>query len=149
MPRDGILMSIGNLPASLSQRILVGIILVGRLGASKQGGRGRTGPWEHLARRTPVIRVAWIYGQSPYWESGFRRVWLKQNLNCKGWNSHVHRGFLQMLSQQILVGIIWVGRLGVGERGGQAAEGRARVLEELADPYTRLYQTILDFTRLY
>ena len=30
--RGGILMSIGNLPEMLSQRILVGIILVGRLG---------------------------------------------------------------------------------------------------------------------
>ena len=34
--RDGILMSIRNLPESLSQAMLVGIMLVGRLGA--QGG---------------------------------------------------------------------------------------------------------------
>ena len=31
--RGGILMSIGNLPESLSQAMLVGIMLVGRLGA--------------------------------------------------------------------------------------------------------------------
>ena len=34
-----------------------------------------------------------VYGQSPYKHSGFQRVWLKHNLNIKGWNSHVHRGF--------------------------------------------------------
>ena len=32
-------------------------------------------------------------GQSPYEHSGFRRAWLKHNLNLKGWNSQVHRGF--------------------------------------------------------
>ena len=33
------------------------------------------------------------YGQSPYKDSGFQRVGLKQNLDFKGWNSFVHRGF--------------------------------------------------------
>ena len=33
------------------------------------------------------------YSQSPYSDSGFLRVWLKLNLNIKGWNSHVHREF--------------------------------------------------------
>ena len=28
-------------------------------------------------------------------DSGFQRVWFKQNLNFKGWNYHVHRGFSQ------------------------------------------------------
>ena len=30
------------------------------------------------------------YGKSPHQDSGFQRVWLKQNLDFKGWNSHVH-----------------------------------------------------------
>ena len=34
------------------------------------------------------------------------------NINSKGWNSHVNREFLESLSQQILAGIILVGRLG-------------------------------------
>ena len=33
------------------------------------------------------------YGQSPYWYSGFQRVWLKQNLQFKGWNCHVRKEF--------------------------------------------------------
>ena len=45
-------------------------------------------PWI-CAHRLP----AQVYGQSPYYDSGFQRVWLKQNLNFKGWSSHVHRGF--------------------------------------------------------
>ena len=52
-----------------------------------------------------------VYGQSPYQDSGFRRVWLQHNLNYKGWSSHVHRGISR--SQHILVGIILVGRVGV------------------------------------
>ena len=32
-------------------------------------------------------------GQSPYYDSGFQKVWLEQNLDFKEWNSHVHRGF--------------------------------------------------------
>ena len=36
----GMLMSIGDFPESFSQRILVGIILVGRLGAEANEGRG-------------------------------------------------------------------------------------------------------------
>ena len=35
----------------------------------------------------------WVYGQSPYQDSAFQRVWLKHNLDPKGWKSHVHRGF--------------------------------------------------------
>ena len=38
MLRGGILMSTGNLPESLSQRILAGVILVGRLGATQDLG---------------------------------------------------------------------------------------------------------------
>ena len=38
--RGGIIMSIGNFPECLSQAILVGIILVGRLGVSRQPGSG-------------------------------------------------------------------------------------------------------------
>ena len=34
------------------------------------------------------------YGQSPYGDSGFQRVWLKQNLKFRAWNSHVHREFV-------------------------------------------------------
>ena len=33
------------------------------------------------------------YGQSPYSHYGFQKVLLKHNLNYKGWNSHIHRGF--------------------------------------------------------
>ena len=32
-----------------------------------------------------------FYGQSPYYDSGFQRVRLKQDLNLKGWNSQAHR----------------------------------------------------------
>ena len=31
------------------------------------------------------------YGQSPYYDSGLRRVWLKRSLNFKGLNSHARR----------------------------------------------------------
>ena len=31
------------------------------------------------------------YGQSPYYDSRCSRVWLKHNLNVKGWNCHLHR----------------------------------------------------------
>ena len=34
-----------------------------------------------------------LYGQSPYKDYGFQRVWLKQNLKFKGWNSQAHREF--------------------------------------------------------
>ena len=33
------------------------------------------------------------YGQSPYYHYGFQRVWLKHNLNSKGWNSKDQRAF--------------------------------------------------------
>ena len=33
------------------------------------------------------------YGQSPWRDSGFRRVWLKHNLKFKGMNYQVHREF--------------------------------------------------------
>ena len=33
------------------------------------------------------------YIQSPYLHYGFLRVWLKHNLNSKGWNSQAHREF--------------------------------------------------------
>ena len=60
------------------------------------------------------------YGQSPYQASGFQRVRLEQNLRFKGWNSRVS----EVLSQRILVGIIFVGRLGVGcEMFGWAVHG--------------------------
>ena len=36
--------------------------------------------------------VIW-YGRSPYEDSGFQRVRLKQNLTFKGWNSQAHREF--------------------------------------------------------
>ena len=49
------------------------------------------------------MRIA-LSGQSPYKDSGFQRVWLKQNLNSKAWN------FPESLSQAILVGIILVGK---------------------------------------
>ena len=32
-----------------------------------------------------------LYGQSPYSDSGFHKVSLKQNLNIKGWKSQGHR----------------------------------------------------------
>ena len=35
----------------------------------------------------------WAYGRSPCYDSGFQQVWLKQNLNFEGSNSHVHREF--------------------------------------------------------
>ena len=43
MLRGGTLMPIGNFPEVLSQRILVGIILVGRLGVLDRGLRPRPG----------------------------------------------------------------------------------------------------------
>ena len=30
-----------------------------------------------------------LHGWSPCWDSGSQKVWLKQNLNFNGWNSHV------------------------------------------------------------
>ena len=51
------------------------------------------------------------YGQSPYQDSGFQGVWLKQNLNFKGWNSQAIGNFQECLSQGILVGIILAERL--------------------------------------
>ena len=33
------------------------------------------------------------YGQSPHQDSWFQRVWLKHNLNAKGWNSHAQGQF--------------------------------------------------------
>ena len=73
-------------------------------------------------RRRTTMRTA--YGQSPYWDSGFRRAWLRQNLNLKGWNSHVHRESPEMLSQAILEGIIIVGRLGVRPRHIRTSENQ-------------------------
>ena len=40
-----------------------------------------------------LIAEAGGYDQSPNWDSGFQRNWLKQNLKFKGWNSYVHREF--------------------------------------------------------
>ena len=34
-----------------------------------------------------------MYGQSPYQDSGFQSVWLKHNLDFKGWDSQAHREF--------------------------------------------------------
>ena len=39
--------------------------------------------------------------------------WREQNLNCKGWDSHLCRSFPEVPSQRILAGMILVGRLGV------------------------------------
>ena len=36
---------------------------------------------------------SFVYGQSPYEDSGFQRVQRKQHLNFKGWNSHVPKEF--------------------------------------------------------
>ena len=33
------------------------------------------------------------HGQSPYYDSGFQRVSLEHDIDSKGWNSYVHRGF--------------------------------------------------------
>ena len=46
-----------------------------------------------LIIRRPPLAPSPPYGQSQYSDSGFQRVRLKQNLNLKGWNSHVHRAF--------------------------------------------------------
>ena len=43
--------------------------------------------------RHPVPRGLQRRGQSPYWHYGFRRVWLKHNINSKGWNSQARREF--------------------------------------------------------
>ena len=42
----------------------------------------------HQDRSSPVDITT--YGQSPYSDSGFQMVGLKQNLDRKGWNSRVH-----------------------------------------------------------
>ena len=47
-----------------------------------------------ILRSTSVsLSASPCYGKSPYWDSGFQRVWFEHNLNSKGWNSHVHREF--------------------------------------------------------
>ena len=54
-------------------------------------------PWSswrpsHTTHRNQSRMHAWhVYGQSLYWHYGFQRVWLKHNINYKGWNFHVHR----------------------------------------------------------
>ena len=58
-----------------------------------------------------------LYGQSAYEEFRFQRVWLKQTLTSKGWNSQAHRDFLgislESLTRAMLVGTMLVGSLGV------------------------------------
>ena len=70
----------------------------------------------------PAARVALrpAPGGQPrrYWESGFRRVWLKQNLNFKGGVPRPSGSFPECLSQAILAGISLAGRLGVRGRMG-------------------------------
>ena len=57
------------------------------------------------------------YAQSAYWEFGFRRVWLKQTLNSKGWEFPCPSNFIgslpESLTQGLLVGKLLVGGLGV------------------------------------
>ena len=70
-------------------------------------------------------RQAGRYGQSPFQDSGFRRVRLKHNLNFNRWNSHVHRGFpgkfeSTNLSRDDLSGEI--GRRRAGRQAGRRAE---------------------------
>ena len=43
--------------------------------------------------RPDRISLRETYGQSPYYDSGSRRVRLKQNLNFEGWHSNVQREF--------------------------------------------------------
>ena len=54
---------------------------------------GKTTPgwprWRRI-RNEPCVRHT---AQSPYLHCGFHRVWLKHNLNFKGWNSQAHRQF--------------------------------------------------------
>ena len=67
------------------------------------------------------------YGQFPYYDSGFQRVWLKQNLNTMGWNSQVYGGFLGKFESANLsrdnlskrLGVLLL--LGVGVRPPRAA----------------------------
>ena len=47
-------------------------------------------PSRKSGRPSPWMRPR--CGQSPYQDSGFWRALLEQNLDFKGWNSHVHRG---------------------------------------------------------
>ena len=67
-----------------------------------------------------MARMSWKepYDQSPYQDSGVRRVRLKHNLKSKGWNSRAHREFARNvesanLSRDILSRKI--GRTGVCE----------------------------------
>ena len=57
------------------------------------------------------------YGQSAYWEFGFRRVWLKQTLNSKGWAFSCPYnsigGLPESSTQGLLAGKLLVGGLGV------------------------------------
>ena len=62
---------------------------------------------------SPSSYLCQQYGQSPYYDSGFQRVWLKRNLNLRGGILMSIGNFLDVLSQRILVGIILVGRLSV------------------------------------
>ena len=52
---------------------------------------------------------------NPYEHYGFQRVWLKHNLNSKGWNSRAQRGFPGKFESSNLstVGIMLVGKPGV------------------------------------
>ena len=115
----GNLMSTGDFLERLSQQILVGIILVGRLGvktrATKSAGRRRSERLRHSGAerfRHGALRKVTSDLLRPI--SGLR-FWISEGLTqtrlTLGWNSHVHRGFPGILSQQILVGRILVGRL--------------------------------------
>ena len=48
-------------------------------------------PASRRYKGSPLLRDFPSHGQSPYSDSGFRRVWLKQNPHLKGWNSQAHR----------------------------------------------------------
>ena len=121
-------MSIGNFPESLSQAILVGIILVGRLGVVRLASDAAEQPSDRRPASIPSVLGC---GR----ERDLCRSWSREGedmranlrtkiLDFRGFDSSrilILRGgilmsignFPEILSQRILVGIILVGRLGV------------------------------------
>ena len=88
------------------------------------------------------------YAQSPYQHCGFQRAWLNHNLNLKGWDSHVHRGFPGKFDSSNVSGdniCRGIGRIPQTNVSASASSG------SICDIiyYTILYYTILYCTVLY
>ena len=83
----------------------------------------------HVARPSESLSRILDYGRSPYSDSGFQRVWLKQNLDFEGWNSQAHRAFPGSFESRNLSrdNLSWeVGRRRRAARAAAHAEPRGR-----------------------